>query len=461
MATSFQRWSFLGVISLGLLMIGIDNSILYTALPQLREQLHMSETQGLWIINAYPLVLAGLLLGTGTLGDRIGHRRMFLIGLVLFGIASLGAAFSPNAWSLIAARAGLGLGAAVMMPATLALIRITFIDERERNTAIGVWGSVAVIGAAVGPVLGGLLLEFFWWGAIFLINVPIVVIALVATLSLAPPNAPNPAKKWDAISSLYALLALSGLVMAIKEAARAERTWWLLVLTALVCLLAARAFVRRQQRLSEPLLTFDVFRSPVFTGGVLGAGGAMFAVAGLELMTTQRFQTVAGYSPLEAGLLVIAVTVTAFPFSILGGAFLHRVGFIPLITGGFLAVTAGTVVALWCGIGEFLPGFIAGLALVGAGAGSIMSASSTAIVGSAPAHRAGMAAGVEEVSYEFGTLISVSVLGSVLPMLQSVAGSYDAAYYRILAILAVSAAVLAVVTAICFRGNPKGTGNAH
>lgn len=461
MTTPFQRWSFLGVISLGLLMIGIDNSILYTALPELREQLDMTETQGLWIINAYPLVLAGLLLGTGTLGDRIGHRRMFLTGLVLFGIASLAAAFSPDAWSLIAARAALGLGAAVMMPATLALIRITFTDERERNTAIGVWGSVAVIGAAVGPVVGGLLLEFFWWGSIFLINVPIVLVALVATVLIAPPNMPNPAKRWDAVSSVYALLTLSGLVMAIKEAAHPDRTWWLLAAAVVVCLLAGLAFARRQQRLTDPLLTFDVFRSRIFTGGVLAAGGAMFAVAGLELMTTQRFQIVEGYSPLDAGLLIIAVTVTAFPFSILSGAFLHRLGFIPLIAGGFIAVTVGIGLALWFGSADVIPGFIGALALVGAGAGSIMSVASTAIVGSAPAHRAGMAAGVEEVSYEFGTLVSVAILGSLLPVLQLATGSYDSAYFRILAILAGAAAVLAVISAYCFRGNPKGARVAH
>ena len=163
-------------------------------------------TQGLWIINAYPLVLAGLLLGTGTLGDKLGHRLMFIVGLVVFGVASLAAAFAPSAWLLVGARGLLGMGAAVMMPATLALIRLTFPDERERNTAIGIWGSVAVVGAALGPLVGGALLEAFWWGSVFLINVPIVLIALALTFWLAPENMPNPAKYWDFISSVLSLI---------------------------------------------------------------------------------------------------------------------------------------------------------------------------------------------------------------------------------------------------------------
>ena len=466
-STPSQRWAFLLVISLGLLLIGVDNSILYTALPQLRAQLGASETQALWIINAYPLVLAGLLLGTGTLGDRIGHRLMFLLGLGVFGVASLAAAFAPGAWFLVAARALLGLGAATMMPATLALIRITFSDERERNTAIGVWGSVAVIGAALGPVLGGLLLEYFWWGSVFLLNVPVVLAALVATVLVAPPNMPDPAKRWDAPSSLLALVTLSSLVTAIKETANPDRAGWLLALSALLTVLGAALFVRRQNRLADPLLTFDVFRSRVFSGGVLAAGGAMFAVAGVELLTTQRFQLVAGRSPLEAGLIVVAVTVAAFPFSILGGAVLHRVGFAPLISGGFLAVALGVALGAWAGGTDLLPAFIAALALVGAGAGSIMSVSSTAIIGSAPLRRAGMAAGVEAVSYEFGTLLSVAVLGSLLPLLyaRSAGGdmftaldgaAYDAAYLSILLIISAAAAVFAAVTGWCFRDNPKG-----
>ena len=339
-STPAQRWGFFAVVSLGLLMIGLDNSILYTALPALERSLGAGPSEGLWIINAYPLALAGLLLGTGTLGDRVGHRKMFLIGLGIFGVASLGAAFAPGTAEMIAARAMLGVGAAVMMPATLALIRLTFSDERERNLAIGIWGAVAVVGGALGPVVGGLLLEFFWVGSVFLINVPIVLLALVLTVWLAPPNLPNPNKAWDVISSLYSLVALSGLTMAIKEAANTQSVA-LLVGSIVACVLGSWLFVRRQARLDDPLLTFDIFRSRMFTGGVVAAAGGMFIMAGAELMTTQKLQLVDEFTPLKAGTTVVAMAVAAIPASTLGGAFLHKVGFMPLIAGGFALSVVG------------------------------------------------------------------------------------------------------------------------
>ncbi|WP_313821478.1 MFS transporter [Citricoccus sp.] len=477
--TPARRWLFLVVISLGLLMIGLDNSILYTALPRLREQLPATESQGLWIVNAYSLMMAGLLLGTGTLGDRIGHRRMFLIGLIVFGVASLGAAFAPTAWFLVAARALLGVGAAVMMPSTLALIRVTFTNERERSAAIGVWGSIAVAGAAAGPVVGGLLLEFFWWGSVFLINVPIVVIAVIATVVVAPANRPNPAKRWDAVSSLYALFALSGLVMAIKELTNPHREGWLLAAAVVVGALGAVSFGRRQRRIEEPLLVWEIFRSRIFSGGVIAAAGAMVVMIGVELMTSQRFQLVADFSPLQAGLVVATITVTSVPMSILSGAFLHRLGFAGLICGGFVAMAIGAGLAFWGGHQGLFAFFIAGLVLIGAGTGAIISASTTAIIDSAPAHRAGMAAGVEEVSFEFGILLSVTIVGSLLPVLYllnapasvpddpmaglahpelgAAAGvAYDQAYLTILLAMAVFACAMALLSAWSFRGNPKG-----
>lgn len=478
MSTPRQRWTFLAVISAALFLVGADNSILYTALPELRDQLGTTPLQGLWIINAYPLVLSALLLGTGTLGDRIGHRLMFIIGVTIFGIGSLIAAFSPSAWFLIAARGLLGVGAATMMPASLALVRITFTNVRERNVAMAIWISVAVVGAATGPVLGGLLLEFFWWGSVFLINVPVVILTLIATVAVAPPNIANPHKHWDLISSVWAMLAMLGVVMAIKEFANPDRAAWLLITSAVSGVIGLVLFILRQRGLEQPLLDAQIFRSRIFTGGVIAAGLMMFVVAAIELMTTQRFQTAGGFSPLEAGALVASVAVPAIPAALLGGSILHRVGFIPLISGGFTFMAVGIGVAWWTfGMDSLVP-FIGGLLLVGLGSGLASSVASTAMLGAAPIDKAGMASSVEAVSYEFGTLISVAVFGSLLPFFYSlsapseVAGdvdhgvdhpvhgpdavaAYDSAYLWILVIVGVTAAVAAAITAYYFRGNPK------
>jgi DHA2 family multidrug resistance protein-like MFS transporter len=408
-----RRWTLLVTVGTGLLLITLDNSILYTALPTLTRELDASWSESLWIINAYPLVMTGLLLGSGTLGDRFGHRLMFLSGLVVFGLASFMAATAPTPEVLIAARGLLAVGAAAMMPATLALIRVTFTDERERNIAISVWGSLSVVGGALGPIVGGALLEHFTWGSIFLINVPVVLLAVVFGVAVAPANEPHPGTRWDFISSVQALVTLVGLVALIKEVAKIERSDSLLLGAALATVVGWWAFVRRQRRLPFPLLDLSIFRNAAFASGVLAAAVAMFAMGGLQLATTQRFQLVTGFSPLESGLLVATIAAGSLPSSILGGAFLHVVGLRILIGGGLGVGAVGvawTLVAVEHGMGWLL----GGLLVTGLGLGAAMSVASTAIIGNVPARRAGMASSVEEVSYEFGSLAAVALLGSLL-----------------------------------------------
>ncbi|QRV02434.1 MFS transporter [Arcanobacterium phocisimile] len=478
-----HKWMFLAVLSLGLFLVGVDNSVLYTALPALRTALNTTELQGLWIINAYPLVLAGLLLGTGTLGDKIGHRRMWMIGLVIFGIASLAAAFSPNPWALIAARALLGFAAATLMPATLALLRTTFTDPRELATAIGIWAATASVGAAAGPVVGGFLLGHFWWGSIFLINIPVVIIAFLTTLAIAPANIASPEKHWDLLSSLYAMFAMFGMVMFIKEIAGQQHMW--IVIASLISAIAgAVAFKLRQDKLVAPLIEFSIFYSRMFSAGALAAGMSLFIIGGSELMTTQRFQMSAGYTPLQAGLLVAVAAVAAFFTSALGGAILHIAGFRTLISGGFTIAGIGLTIVYFGVLQTLLWLTITGLALMGAGIGLVMSVSSTAIIGSAPKSRAGMAAAVEEVSYEIGTVFSVAIVGSLLPffyrknvptaiqssivdglahptLADSARAGYDAAYLNMLLLMLIFTAIAVVVTAYALRGNPKETPYAH
>lgn len=409
-----RRWTLLITVSVGLLLIVVDNTALFTALPEITRELDATATEKLWIINAYPLVMAGLLLGAGTLGDRVGHRRMFVTGLVILTAASLLAAFSPTATTLIAARALLAIGAAAMMPSTLALVRMTFTDERELGMAFGIWGAIAVAGAAVGPLVGGLLLEWFWWGSVFLINVPVALAAIVAALLTAPAHRPlGDAPPWDLRSSLQAMVALGALVAAFKEAVKPEPAVTLSGVLLVVGALASWRFVIRQRHLAYPLLDFSIFRrAPVITG-VVGAMVGMFATVGIELATTQRLQLGLGFSPLHAGLLVVAVALGALPSSLVGGAWLHRIGLRPLLVGGLSVAAAGLAVAL-VGVEVGLGVTTFGMLVLGVGVGAVFSAASVAIVGYVPRHRAGMASSVEQVSYEAGSLSAVAVVGSVL-----------------------------------------------
>ena len=424
-----HRWLLLMMVGLGLLLVTVDITILLTALPVLTHELHASAAEGLWIVNAYPLFSTGLLLGAGTLGDRIGHRRMYLVGLVIFGLASLMAAYAGSVAVLVLARVLQAMGASAMLPATLALIRVGFSDERERALAISVWACLSLVGAILGPLLGGWLLGHFHWGALFLVNVPIIAIAWLGTWFVAPEQRNPNADPWDLPSSVLALLALSSLVLAIKTATHPPIDLGLLGAALATGLVAGLAFVRRQRRLTHPLLDFSLFRNPAFAAGVLGAVSVTFTTGGVLLGVSQRFQWVAGYTPLQSGLLASVLFIGTLPSSILGGLWLHRIGLRRLISGGLAVGALGMLVAAqalpWHPSGlqaadEGLGWLVTGLLLAGLGLGATISVASTAIVESAPPHRAGMASSVEEVAYEFGALLSIALLGSLLTGLYTV-----------------------------------------
>ena len=424
-----HRWLLLMMVGLGLLLVTVDITILLTALPVLTHELHASAAEGLWIVNAYPLFSTGLLLGAGTLGDRISHRRMYLVGLVIFGLASLMAAYAGSVAVLVLARVLQAVGASAMLPATLALIRVGFSDERERALAISVWACLSLVGAILGPLLGGWLLGHFHWGALFLINVPIIAIAWLGTWFVAPEQRNPNADPWDLPSSVLALLALSSLVLAIKTATHPPIDLGLLGAALATGLVAGLAFVRRQRRLTHPLLDFSLFRNPAFAAGVLGAVSVTFTTGGVLLGVSQRFQWVAGYTPLQSGLLASVLFIGTLPSSILGGLWLHHIGLRRLISGGLAVGALGMLVAAqalpWHPSGlpaahEGLGWLVAGLLLAGLGLGATISVASTAIVESAPPHRAGMASSVEEVAYEFGALLSIALLGSLLTGLYTV-----------------------------------------
>ncbi|PSJ59301.1 MFS transporter [Pseudaminobacter soli (ex Li et al. 2025)] len=408
-----NRWLVLAIVSSALFLIVVDMTVLYTALPTLTHDLAATASQKLWIVNAYALVVAGLLPGLGALGDRVGHKPMFMGGLVVFGIASLAAAYAPTPAVLIAARGLLAVGAAMMMPATLSIIRITFADEKERAIAIGVWAAVASGGAAFGPVIGGVLLEHFWWGSVFLINVPVVLLAVALGAAIVPADKGHSTRPWDLVGSLQIMVGLIALAFAIKELATREPSLALAAGAALLGIAALVLFVRRQRRSTAPLIDFALFRDSRFSAGVTAALMASVSLVGVELAVSQRLQLVIGLSPLEAAMFILPIPLAAFVSGPLTGIALPRLGpgrvmWMSLALGG--AGLAGYTMAHEAATALQLTM----LGVFGFGLGAAMTAASSAIMDNAPIDRAGMAASVEEVSYELGGAIGIAVLGSVL-----------------------------------------------
>ncbi|CAB3742495.1 MFS transporter [Achromobacter denitrificans] len=407
------RWLVLAIVSSALLLIVVDMTVLYTALPRLTHDLNVNASEKLWIVNIYALVVSGLLLGMGTLGDRLGHKRLFMAGLAVFGVASLAAAYSPGAATLIAARALLAVGAAMMMPATLSILRLTFADERERAVAIGVWASVASGGAAVGPVVGGVLLEHFWWGSVFLINVPIVLLALPLAWRHIPVSRADASRPWDLAGSLQVMAGLILCAYALKELGKPAPSW---AHAGLACAAGAAllaVFVRRQRARPYPLIDFAIFRNRAFSSAVASALFAAAALLGMELVFSQRLQLVMGKSPLEAALFILPLSAAAFIAGPLAGWMLGRVDSARML---FLSLLVSGL-----GMGGYLLSYdatlwpqMASLCVLGAGIGATMTAASSTIMQSATPERAGMAASIEEVSYELGGALGVTLMGSIL-----------------------------------------------
>lgn len=336
-----NRWLILTMVASALFLIVIDMTVLYTALPRLTQALDASASQKLWIVNAYPLVVAGLLPGAGMLSDRIGHKRLFLAGLPVFAVASLCAAFSPTAEWLIAARVFLAVGAAMMMPATLSIVRHVFTDERERALAIGIWASVASGGAAIGPVVGGLLLEYFWWGSVFLINVPVVLLVWPLAWKLIPRCGGDNPRPSDIVGSVQIMIGLVGAIYALKELSKPTPDVSALLVAALIGILFLALFVRRQQRSAHPMIDFSLFRNRLFAGGIGVALLSMVALIGIELVLSQRLQLVLGLSPLQAALFILPIPLASALAGPVAGLLLPRYGERSIILGGFVLTTLG------------------------------------------------------------------------------------------------------------------------
>lgn len=411
---SKNPWFVLLIVSAGLFMVGIDMTVLNVALPTLARDLGATTSEKLWMVNAYSLVMAGLLPGFGTLSDRIGHRTIFIGGLVVFGLSSLVAAFAPSPTVLIVARGVLAIGAAMMMPATISIVRVVFTEDQSRAVAIGVWTSVWAGAAALGPIVGGFMLDHFWWGSVFIINVPIVLLTLVLTLRMIPHLPGNPARHWDVLTSAVLTVALIAMLYAIKAMLKADIDWGELVLVAMLGVVFAWWFIRRQRGLPSPLIDFTLFRTRRFSIGALLAVFSCFVLIGLQYVLSQELQLVRAFTPLQAGLFVLPLAAGSFVAGPAVGRYLFRVGVERMMawTIAIAAIGMGLYAGLWQQSAPWVELVL--LAVIGFGLGAAMSAASTAIMISVPEDQAGMAGSVESMSYELGGTLGVAIMGSVM-----------------------------------------------
>ncbi|OUZ10321.1 hypothetical protein BHE97_08240 [Aeromicrobium sp. PE09-221] len=410
--TTRQRWAALLMLAGSLLVVMMDMTILIMALPALVEDLGPSSAQQLWIIDIYSLILAGLLIPMSALADRWGRKKVLLTGFAIFGVVSVLVLFATSAVHVIVLRALLGAGGAMIMPTTLSMIRTIFTNPKERATALAVWSVVSGVGAIIGPLVGGTLLEFFDWHAAFLINVPFVAVAIVAGLILLPEaRDPNP-PRWDLPATVLSIAGMSALVWSIKQLAK--HGWgdigsWAAIAASLALM---TWFVLRCLRRSDPLLDVRLFKSKPFTAGTLAAMASMFGMAALILLVAQWLQAVEGLSPVVAGVALLPMVLGSLVFAPFAPTLAIRIGARNVLAGG-LAI-AGLGMLLLFGIGSTFTYWqlAPAMALVGAGLGSLAIASAI-IMGSTPTEKAGNAAAIEESMYDLGNVLGIAVLGSI------------------------------------------------
>ncbi|MFG2879987.1 MFS transporter [Streptomyces sp. NPDC048337] len=410
-----NRWVVLAVLCVSLVLVALDATILHVAVPSVTEDLRPGSIELLWIVDAYPLVCAALLILFGTLGDRVGRRRILLLGYGLFGAASAMAALADNAQVLIAARALLGIGGAMIMPATLSILRQVFPDRRERALAIGIWTAVAAIGAASGPVLGGFLVQHFWWGSVFLINIPLMALILPLGRWLLPESKGSADGPWDVLGAVMAAAGVLGAVLGIKRLG-AERQ--LLDAQALVPLvlgvLLLVLFVRRQKRRTHPLIDMRMFSRAAFSTSVGCIVLAMLALVGLELIAVQYLQLVLHLSPLETGLRLLPLTFAAMAAGATGSYTLARIGPRTMVSLGFLLTACAVLLLTFMGQHDRPVLLTVGFILLGFGLQTTLFAAYESMLSEAPAATAGGAASIGETSYQLGAGMGIALLGSVM-----------------------------------------------
>ncbi|EMH6515516.1 MFS transporter [Raoultella planticola] len=409
-----RQWLTLVAILLVYLPVAIDATVLHVAAPTLSMSLGTSSNELLWIIDIYSLVMAGMVLPMGALGDKIGFKRLLLLGSAIFGVSSLAAAFSPTALALIASRALLAIGAAMIVPATLAGIRNTFSQARHRNMALGLWAAIGSGGAAFGPLVGGILLEHFYWGSVFLINVPIVLAVIAFSARMVPRQPARREQPLNLTQALMLIVAILMLVFSAKSALKGQMALWMTGLIALVGLALLVRFVRQQLSAATPMVDMRLFTHRIILSGVMMAMTALITLVGFELLMVQELQFVHGKTPFEAGLFMLPLMLASGFSGPVAGVMVSRLGLRQVATGGML-LSALSFLGLsmtdfssqqWLAWGL--------MTLLGFSVASALLASGAAIMAAAPKEKAAAAGAIETMAYELGAGLGIALFGLIL-----------------------------------------------
>jgi EmrB/QacA subfamily drug resistance transporter len=410
-----RRWWILAVLCLSVLLTVVDNTIVNVALPTISRDLSASTSALQWVVDAYTVVFAGLLLVGGNLGDRLGRRRMLQTGLVLFAVFSAGAALSRTSGELIAARAAMGVAAALIYPATLAILNNVFTVARERATAIGIWSGVSGLAVAIGPVSGGLLLRHFAWSSVFYVSVPVAIVALVAGRLLLPESRDPRAGRFDPFGALLSVTGISLLTWSIIEA---PRHGWVSAATLggiFGAIAALLVFAWWQVRRPDPMLDVRLFRNPRFSAASGSIALAFFGLFGFIFLVTQYFQVVRGYDPLRAGVATLPFAVVTGALSPVAIIVMKRIGTKLVVALGLLVMSGGFLVAAT--MPENAPYWgqiIASMTLMAAGLALTTGPATDAIMGALPLDKAGAGSAVNDTTREVGGTLGVAIIGSVL-----------------------------------------------
>ncbi|WP_238815466.1 MFS transporter [Nocardia brasiliensis] len=397
-----RRWWILGVLCLSLLVLMLDGTVLNLAIPSLIRELNATPADIQWILDAYVLVFAGLLLTAGSLSDRFGRRRMLIVGLAVFGVASLAAVLATEPWQVVGARVAMGIGGSLLMPSTLSILMTTFAED-ERRKAMAAWSTVSMVGIVAGPTLGGFLLQHYWWGSVFLLNIPVAVLAIGAAVVLMPETT-GEQRPVDLVGVLLSIVALVSTVYVIIE-----REWNIAIIALAV--LAAVGFVVWESRSEHPMLPLAVFRKRDFTGTCLTLLLMVFGMGAVMLMLTQYLQFVLGYGPMKAGLALLPYAVAAAVCNGLGATLGKSLSNKTLIVSGLLVMSgAFTILAL----GEGYLWVLVSMLVMGVGGGLAGPAAYAAIMSAIPLEHAGVGSAMNDTLQQVGMAISIAMLGSVL-----------------------------------------------